>query len=350
MVEADESDRSLLKLAPQDRGAHQRRARPPRDLRVAARRRRARFREFLGARRARGGLGPAGAASRCADGTAVGRSTPSPGARAGRLALRARRRRRSQLTVPGAHNALNAAAALTACRARGADVAAPPRPRCATSRRRPALRAPRHARPRARSSSTTTPTTRPRCARRSRPPARWTPRRVVAVFQPHLYSRTAAPGARVRRRARARRPRRSCSTIYPARERAEDFPGVTGRLVAEAAADAGGGQARRVAARPRRRRALPARRAARGRPAADARGGRRRRARAGGWPVRGRTPGGVKKILAGRASSAVCALAGGWLGSATPRVVQVRDVFDHRRQHLRRARRSATRSRPPRST
>ena len=33
--------------------------------------------------------------------------------------------------------------------------------------------------------------------------------------------------------------------IYPARERAEDHPGVSGRLVAEAAADAAGG--RRVA-------------------------------------------------------------------------------------------------------
>ncbi len=30
--------------------------------------------------------------------------------------------------------------------------------------------------------------------------------------------------------------------VYPARERAEDFPGVTGLLVAEAAADAGGGK------------------------------------------------------------------------------------------------------------
>ena len=33
--------------------------------------------------------------------------------------------------------------------------------------------------------------------------------------------------------------------VYPARERAEDFPGVTGRLVAAAAADSAGG--RRVA-------------------------------------------------------------------------------------------------------
>ena len=30
--------------------------------------------------------------------------------------------------------------------------------------------------------------------------------------------------------------------IYPARERAEDFPGVSGLLVAEAAADAAGGR------------------------------------------------------------------------------------------------------------
>ena len=37
VVEADESDRSLLQLRPGDRGAHQRRARPPLDLRLAAR-------------------------------------------------------------------------------------------------------------------------------------------------------------------------------------------------------------------------------------------------------------------------------------------------------------------------
>jgi UDP-N-acetylmuramate--alanine ligase len=30
--------------------------------------------------------------------------------------------------------------------------------------------------------------------------------------------------------------------IYPARERADDFPGITGLLVAEAAADAAGGR------------------------------------------------------------------------------------------------------------
>jgi UDP-N-acetylmuramate--alanine ligase len=67
------------------------------------------------------------------------------------------------------------------------------------------------------------------------------PRRLVAVFQPHLYSRTAALwrefGAAL---ALADVP--GVVEIYPARERADDFPGVTGLLVAEAAADAAGGR------------------------------------------------------------------------------------------------------------
>jgi UDP-N-acetylmuramate--alanine ligase len=66
-------------------------------------------------------------------------------------------------------------------------------------------------------------------------------RRVVAVFQPHLYSRTRhlAPefGA-----ALAAADVAGVLDVYPARERAEDFPGVTGLLVAEAAADAAGGR------------------------------------------------------------------------------------------------------------
>jgi UDP-N-acetylmuramate--alanine ligase len=63
----------------------------------------------------------------------------------------------------------------------------------------------------------------------------------VAVFQPHLFSRTArqAPefGA-----ALARADEVVVLEIYPARERAEDFPGVSGLMVAEAAADAAGGR------------------------------------------------------------------------------------------------------------
>ena len=50
------------------------------------------------------------------------------------------------------------------------------------------------------------------------------PRRVIAVFQPHLYSRTArqAPefGA-----ALATADEVVVLDVYPARERAEDFPG-----------------------------------------------------------------------------------------------------------------------------
>ena len=65
-------------------------------------------------------------------------------------------------------------------------------------RRRPALRGPRPHAPRARASSTTTPTIRPRCAPRSTRRATLRPRRLVACFQPHLYSRTAQAGARVR--------------------------------------------------------------------------------------------------------------------------------------------------------
>jgi UDP-N-acetylmuramate--alanine ligase len=67
------------------------------------------------------------------------------------------------------------------------------------------------------------------------------PRRVVAVFQPHLFSRTRHQyrefGA-----ALAEADVVAVLDVYPARERAEDHPGVTGRLVAAAAADAGGGR------------------------------------------------------------------------------------------------------------
>jgi UDP-N-acetylmuramate--alanine ligase len=62
------------------------------------------------------------------------------------------------------------------------------------------------------------------------------PRRLIAVFQPHLYSRTQELhrefGA-----ALAAADVAVALDVYPARERAEDFPGVTGRLIAEAAAD-----------------------------------------------------------------------------------------------------------------
>ena len=64
---------------------------------------------------------------------------------------------------------------------------------------------------------------------------------MVAVYQPHLYSRTRG----LHREfgvALARADVVAVLDVYPARERAEDFPAVTGRLVAAAAADAAGGR------------------------------------------------------------------------------------------------------------
>jgi len=65
--------------------------------------------------------------------------------------------------------------------------------------------------------------------------------RVLACFQPHLYSRTRHL-AREFGRALALADVVVVLDVYPARERAEDFPGVSGWLVAAAAADAAGGR------------------------------------------------------------------------------------------------------------
>jgi UDP-N-acetylmuramate--alanine ligase len=67
------------------------------------------------------------------------------------------------------------------------------------------------------------------------------PRRIVAVFQPHLYSRTEALGPQFGR-ALATADVVTVHDVYPARERAEDHPGVDGRAVAAAAADHAGGR------------------------------------------------------------------------------------------------------------
>ena len=67
------------------------------------------------------------------------------------------------------------------------------------------------------------------------------PRRLVAAFQPHLYSRTKML-AREFGDALAVADLIVVLDVYRARERPEDFPGVSGYLVAEAAADAAGGR------------------------------------------------------------------------------------------------------------
>jgi UDP-N-acetylmuramate--alanine ligase len=66
-------------------------------------------------------------------------------------------------------------------------------------------------------------------------------RRLVVVFQPHLYSRTALL-AREFGRALALADAVVVLEVYPARERGEDHPGVSGLLIARASADAAAGR------------------------------------------------------------------------------------------------------------
>jgi len=68
--------------------------------------------------------------------------------------------------------------------------------------------------------------------------ASWNGHRIVAVFQPHLYSRTSEFAVEFGW-ALSRADATYVAGIYPSRERTEDFPGVTGELVAEAARKAG---------------------------------------------------------------------------------------------------------------
>jgi UDP-N-acetylmuramate--alanine ligase len=63
----------------------------------------------------------------------------------------------------------------------------------------------------------------------------------VACFQPHLYSRTRLL-AREFGRALALADLVVVLDVYPAREDPADFPGVSGLLVAQAAADAAHGR------------------------------------------------------------------------------------------------------------
>ncbi len=145
-----------------------------------------------------------------------------------------------ELTVPGAHNAVNAAGALTAAALAGAD------PVAAAA----ALRDFKGARRRFERLGETSsgavvyddyahhPTEVAAALAAART---LRPRRVIAVFQPHLYSRTRAM-AREFGGALAAADLTVVLGVYPARERAEDFPGVEGLMVAEAAADAGGGR------------------------------------------------------------------------------------------------------------
>lgn len=144
------------------------------------------------------------------------------------------------LSVPGAHNAINAAGALTAAVRAGADPAAAV---AALGRFHGARR--RFERVGETAEGATVyddyahhPT---KVAAAIATARSLEPRRLVAVFQPHLYSRTQAMWRQFGS-ALAAADVIAVLDVYPARERGEDFPGVDGHLVAAAAADAAGGR------------------------------------------------------------------------------------------------------------
>jgi UDP-N-acetylmuramate--alanine ligase len=145
-----------------------------------------------------------------------------------------------ELAVPGAHNVLNALAALAACRPAGVDAAeaAPALGSFGGAGRRfeDHGRAPSGARVFDDYAHHPTEVAATLEAARNLATGR-----LVACFQPHLYSRTAKL-ARDFGRALSKADLAVVLDVYPAREKAEDFPGVSGLLVAEAAADASGGR------------------------------------------------------------------------------------------------------------
>jgi UDP-N-acetylmuramate--alanine ligase len=145
-----------------------------------------------------------------------------------------------ELNVPGEHNVLNALAALAACRAAGVPLAeaAPAIAGFGGTGRRFEDRGATASGAHVYDDYAHHPTE----VRATLSAARTLDaRRIVACFQPHLFSRTREL-AREFGRALAIADVVVVVDVYPARERAEDFPGVSGLLVAEAAADAAPGR------------------------------------------------------------------------------------------------------------
>jgi UDP-N-acetylmuramate--alanine ligase len=144
------------------------------------------------------------------------------------------------LSVPGAHNALNATAALEAARLAGAD------PALAIAGLAQFHGAGRRFQPLGSSARGASiyddyahhPT---EVAATLEAARTLDHERLIAVFQPHLYSRTASL-AREFGDALAHADAIVVLDVYPARERAEDHPGVSGLLIAQAAADAAEGR------------------------------------------------------------------------------------------------------------
>ncbi|HTA13256.1 MAG TPA: UDP-N-acetylmuramate--L-alanine ligase, partial [Solirubrobacteraceae bacterium] len=142
---------------------------------------------------------------------------------------------RVQLSVPGAHNALNAAAALEVARLIGVDKedacgaiagfggAARRFQRLGTSPRGAVVIDDYAHHPTEVAATLSAART-------------LQPRRLVAVFQPHLYSRTALLAEEFGL-ALAQADVVAVLDVYPARERAEDHPGVSGHTIARSIAD-----------------------------------------------------------------------------------------------------------------
>jgi UDP-N-acetylmuramate--alanine ligase len=144
------------------------------------------------------------------------------------------------LQLPGAHNAANAAAALTAIKLAGGDVAKAGANLASfegAGRRFERLGATS-----AGALVVDDYAHHPTEVRATIAAARTlNPRRVIACFQPHLYSRTQREGTAFGQ-ALALADLAVILDVYPARERQEDYPGVSGLLVAEATADAANGK------------------------------------------------------------------------------------------------------------
>lgn len=237
VVEADESDRSLLKLTPRIAVLtnaeldHHTTYASIRDVEQT-------FRAFL-ANAATAVVWDRPALLQLVDGAVEPFDVPAPTLTPGGSAFELDGVR-VELSIPGAHNARNAAAALTACRLAGADLAR------AAGALADFTGAGRRFERLGRTSSGALVVDdyahHPTEVRATIAAARTLePDRVIAVFQPHLFSRTRHH-AREFGAALALADLVVVTDIYPARERAEDFPGVTGRAVAEAAADAAGGR------------------------------------------------------------------------------------------------------------
>ena len=239
VVEADESDRSFLKLAPDVAVItnieldHHSTYRSPLEIEAA-------FRDYAGLARETIAWERAGLAADATYGVDEGDVAASDvrlgpgGSRFSALGVEV------ELRVPGEHNVLNALAALVACRAAGVS---PGEAAEALASFPGAARRFEHRGATAGGAVVYDdyahhPT---EVAATLEAARTLEPRRLIACFQPHLYSRTERL-ARDFGRALALADAACVVDIYPARERAEDHPGVTGWLVAAATADASRGR------------------------------------------------------------------------------------------------------------